>query len=118
MARRIKVAHEVTIKYERPPSERYLRLVRKIGEERALARIRATRADLRYWRRDPSFRERERAVMTQKPRRARLINLNALLTPDEAYQVMYARMARLGYESPFEEHITGLVDTNKERMND
>lgn len=47
--------------------ERYLTYLRQLDEETALARVRATEADLRVWRRDPAFREAERAALAAPP---------------------------------------------------
>lgn len=59
----------------RDRASQYLERRRNVDEPRALRRVRATDADLRVWRRDPVFREAERAAIAAPPIRARLINL-------------------------------------------
>jgi hypothetical protein len=43
--------------------ERYLMFRRRLDEAKALGKVRGTEADLRVWRRDPGFREGERAAL-------------------------------------------------------
>jgi hypothetical protein len=85
-------------------ADRYLLRRRNMDEEKALRRVGATTADLRVWRREPAFREKERAAIAAPPRKSRVIDLNkvALGIPDERAQEV-ARLRRLkaaGQASP------------------
>jgi hypothetical protein len=55
-------------------ADRYLDRLRRADEEKALRRVGASPADLRVWRRDPVFRESERAALAAPASPARVIN--------------------------------------------
>lgn len=78
---------------------RYLAKRRVVDEATALRRIRATDADLRVWRRDPNFREEERAAVLAPRRRSRVISLVDMLTPEERGELIRNRMEQLGYQT-------------------
>jgi hypothetical protein len=54
-------------------SDRYLDRLRRVDEDTALRRVRATAADLRVWRRDAGFREAERGALGAPRATARVI---------------------------------------------
>jgi hypothetical protein len=47
--------------------ERYLMFRRRLDEATSLGKVRGTEADLRVWRRDPGFRDGERAAIAAPP---------------------------------------------------
>jgi hypothetical protein len=54
-------------------SDRYLDRLRRVDEDTALRRVRATAADLRVWRREPDFREAERGALAAPKATSRCI---------------------------------------------
>jgi len=67
------------LRTEHSLADKYLDRLRRVGEEAALRRVRATAADLRVWRRDPAFREAERAAIAAPPPAPRVIDLRGNL---------------------------------------
>jgi hypothetical protein len=69
-------------------ADRYLLFVRRRGEDGALRKVGAIAADLRTWRRDADFRERERAAAAGEGRRdARVINPYEFLDAEQQLQL-------------------------------
>lgn len=95
---------------ERERAERYLRRRRNRDEATALTKVRATKADLRAWRRDPAFLDAERAAIAaprSRPQVISLANVDGVIEQQQLERLreqvadMYPERDRLGVTDRF-----------------